>query len=388
MTKRERMLATLRHEGGIIPVWSMAFENIETARRILGDDNTPTDIHPGPAYRPGAATPENRARNLRYAEAMDNYVIGVGRGGSFSFGHRGPGEFMERVLERDDRHIVAEHETGVKKETRFSPHFFHYYDYPAMTREAFERMTFPDAGAPERYLGIAEEARFYRKQGYYTYASVNGFFSGLHYFLCPYDELLAQLLLDEDFIDAMLAKLGDFNLTAAENLLRAGVDCITFCDDLGSGSSLLFSPELYDRYFFPWHKALADLCHSYGAHLHMHSHGDIRKVLGRIVDTGVDMLNPCDPYENMDMAALKEAYGHRVTFVGGVHKFFFEWSEDEMEAALRALFTVGGKGGGYIFMDSSGSIPETVSAETYAFYSRTSRRLRRALCEAGNGGAR
>ena len=46
-------------------------------------------------------------------------------------------------------------------------------------------------------------------------------------------ELLVQLLLDEDFVDEMLEKVGRFNLRAAEHLLRAGVDCITFCDDLG-----------------------------------------------------------------------------------------------------------------------------------------------------------
>lgn len=376
MTKRDQMLSALHHEEGVIPAWSMAFHNIEMAERILGKENTPTDIHPQKDYMPGAATPENRIRNLRYAEAMDNFVIGVGKGGSFSFGHRGPGEFMERVLERDEFHIVSEHETGVKKEIRFSPSFFHYYDYPALTPEAFEKMIFPNAGAQGRFEGIAEEAAFYKKKGYFTYGSVNGFFSGLHYFLCPYDELLVQLLLGEDFIDAMLQKLGEFNLTAAEQFLRAGVDCITFCDDMGSGQSLLFSPELYDRFFFPWHKALADLCHDYGAYLHMHSHGDIRRILGRIVETGVDMLNPCDPYENMHMAEMKEAYGHRVTFVGGLDKFFYEWPAPEMEAYLRKLFAVARKGGGYIYMDSSGSIPETVSKQTFDFCSKLSREIR------------
>lgn len=376
MTKRDYMLSALHHEEALIPSWSMAFENIETAQRLLGEENTPTDIHPLKTYRLGAADPDNQQRKLRYAEKVDDFVIGVGQGGSFSFGHRGPGEFMERLLEQDDKHILSVYETGVKREVRFSPHFYRHYDYPAETLEAFREMVFPDVDMPGRFDGIKEESDFFHEKGYFTYGCVNGFFSGLHYFLCPYDELLVQLLLDEDFVDEMLEKVGRFNLRAAEHLLRAGVDCITFCDDLGSGNSLLFSPELYDRFFFKWHRELADLCHSYGAYLHMHSHGNINKVVGRIVEAGVDLLNPCDPYESMDMRQLKEAYGDKITFVGGVDKFVFDWDRETLERNLRQLFTVGHKGGGYVFMETAGGIPENISKPAYEAYRELTKQLR------------
>ncbi len=114
------------------------------------------------------------------------------------------------------------------------------------------------------------------------------------------DKILVYLLLEPELVHKMMKKLGEFNLNAAESLLKCGVDSITFCDDMGSGNNLLFSPTLYEEFFFPWHKELADLCHSYRAYAHMHSHGNINKIMGKIVDAGIDMLNPCDPYENMD----------------------------------------------------------------------------------------
>ena len=40
MTKRDYMLSALHHEEALIPSWSMAFENIETAQRLLGEENT------------------------------------------------------------------------------------------------------------------------------------------------------------------------------------------------------------------------------------------------------------------------------------------------------------------------------------------------------------
>lgn len=381
MTKRDYMLSALHHEEELIPSWSMAFENIETAQRLLGEENTPSDIHPTERFRPGAADKDSWERKLRYAEKMDDFVIGVGHGGSFAFGHRGPGEFMERLLEKDDKHILSEYETGVKSEVRYFPHFYRHYGHPATTQEEFRTMTFPDADMAGRFDGIREESDFYHSKGYFTYGNINGFFSGLHYYLCPYDELLVQLLLDEDYVDEMLEKLGRFNLSAAEHLLRAGVDCITFCDDLGSGSSLLFSPELYKRFFFKWHKELADLCHSYGAFVHMHSHGNINKLMGDIVATGIDMLNPCDPFENMDMQQLKDAYGSKITFVGGVDRFVFDWDRKTLEENLRRLFTIGHKGGGYIFMDTSGGVPENISQEDYNAYHTLSYALRHELAK-------
>ena len=42
-TKREQVLAALRHEEGTVPSWTMAFFNIETARRLLGEENVVTD---------------------------------------------------------------------------------------------------------------------------------------------------------------------------------------------------------------------------------------------------------------------------------------------------------------------------------------------------------
>jgi len=150
----------------------------------------------------------------------------------------------------------------------------------------------------------------------------------------------------------MLDRLGTWNLRAAENLLRCGVDVITFCDDLGSDRSLLMSPALYRRFFLPWHQQLAELCHRYSALLHMHSHGNINLILPDLYAAGIDLLNPNDPDEGMDLAALKRAYGDRITFVGGLHKKFFAWEFAEQVRTIPRL--VADADGGLILMDAGG----------------------------------
>jgi len=56
--------------------------------------------------------------------------------------------------------------------------------------------------------------------------------------------------------------------------------------------TLFISPQMYEKYFYPWHKKLADLCHHYGAYAYMHSHGNINKIVPLVVKAGIDILNP------------------------------------------------------------------------------------------------
>ena len=375
MTKRELMLSAINREESGIPSWTMAFFNIGTARRLLGTENVMTDYEATGEYKTGRADDTNRALNVRYAEAVDNCAIAVGRGGNFAFGHGGPGEFMERIVERGDDYLISEYETGVKRLMKWDPHFYHNYDHPLKTLEGVAEYALPDADDPARYEGVEGDAAYYRSRGYMPYANLNGIFSGLHYFLYPYDLLFEAMLLDKESLKTLIIKLAAFNLTAAENLLKRGAEMITTCDDLCDGRSLLFSPELYREYFAAYHAELAALCHSYGAYLHLHSHGNINKLLPSLIEAGIDIINPFDPFEIGPLNEIKERFGDKIIITGGMDKFFFEFNRAAMYEFLKFTIETGGKGGGFILMDSGG-IPETVFNETYDYYRDISRELR------------
>ena len=165
----------------------------------------------------------------------------------------------------------------------------------------------PDPDDPARWQGFAADVAYLKARGEYTIGWVNGFFSGCHYFFRHYQDLLVDLLLQPEMVNRLMARLGPGIWQAARQMLAAGVDCVGFVDDLGSSKNLLISPKIYQQYFLPWHQALADVVHGYGAAMHMHSHGNINLVLDMIVGTGVDMLNPLDPTEGLDLALIRAA---------------------------------------------------------------------------------
>lgn len=378
-TNRERMQATLTGEVlDYLPSWTISFFNACTIRRLIPAELLVDDLVIWPEEGTYGFDPHTQAdldKLVAFNHHIDRVAIGVGRGANHAFGHGGPGEFNAKVIEKAAQYRILEYETGAKARINYKPHFYHFFDMPVKSVSDVEDIVLPDPEDPRRWHGFRQDLAYLKARGEYTVGWVNGFFSGCHYFFCDYQDFLISLIDEPELVERLLAKLGDWNLKAARMMLEAGVDCIGFCDDLGSGDRLLFRPELYDRFFFPWHQALCELVHSYGACLHMHSHGNINKILDRIVATGIDMLNPLDPTEGMDLAAIKERYGKRLTLVGGMDKYIFDQDMDEIETCLLQTIQIGAQGGRFILMDSSG-VPETMSREKFDAFLQISRRVR------------
>lgn len=374
---RERMNAVLTGEiPDYVPFWTQSFFNAATVRTLIPPEFIPEDFtrfnKAPPNFKP--LSPNELDRMIAFNHHIDRVAVGVGWEAN-CFGHGGPGEFNGWVIERGQTHQIIQYETGARAKFSDSPHFYHLFDLPVKTRDDLEAVILPNPEDPTRWEGFCRDVAYLKSKGEYTVGYLNGFFSGGHYFFMDYQDLMLNLALDEELVKRMVEKLGNWNLKAARMMCEAGVDCISLADDLGSDRSLLFGPELYDRLFFPWHRNLCDLAHSYGVHVHLHSHGNIMKLMDRLVETGIDMLNPLDQTEGMDLAVIKERYGHRLTLVGGLEKFIFEQDLPEIERLLRRAVKIGAKGGSYILMDTGG-LPDTLTKEKFNAYLEISRRVR------------
>jgi uroporphyrinogen decarboxylase len=302
-------------------------------------------------------------------------ATGVGWGANFCFGHAGPGEFNSRVVEQTDGGFVVEYETGARDLHNISPQFKHQRSRPVQTMDDLDRLVLPDPDDPARWQGFAADVAYLKAAGEYTVGWVNGFFSGGHYFFCDYQDFLADLLLDPELVERLLARLGDWNLRAARNMLAAGVDCVGFCDDLGSSANLLISPALYRRFFLPWHAALADVVRAAGGVVHMHSHGNINSILDDVVEAGIDMLNPLDRTDGMALADIRQRHPRLTLVGGGIDKFLYERPLDEIAAGLHRSVEICGRQGRFVLMDPGG-IPEDIDTERYLAIRRISRRER------------
>ena len=86
-----------------------------------------------------------------------------------------------------------------------------------------------------------------------------------------------------------------------------------------------------------------------GRNLMIHSCGCILRIMQELIDLGVDVLNPVQP-ECMDLNFLKETYGARLAFWGGIstQRILPYGTPDEVRKETERIITLLGKNGGYI----------------------------------------
>ncbi len=170
-----------------------------------------------------------------------------------------------------------------------------------------------------------------------------------------FNKLIEDMYLRPKIAEAILDKATEQLLKLFGMVLDEAGDYVTLVgtgDDLGAQTTVLISPAIYKKFLKPRQKKLFDYIHSKTkAKLYFHSCGNMAVFIPDLIEIGVDVLNPVQPEcPDMNLAVLKEKYGDRLTFCGGIGsqsilpRDTVEDVEDEVKRVIKAAAT----GGGYI----------------------------------------
>jgi len=372
MSHRDDLLGMLSgHKPDRIPFIFMGFHDETTTCKLAPadcwDENTyyipPETSSPG-RFSPEPRTDDSRERAVRMSRYLDMCTVGVGKGGVFPFGHGGPGEIQPQVIEQTPEYRILQYEGGHKRRINKNPHSIRYFDFPLKTEADLERLDLPDMSDPQRYRDIEADTAYIRDAGFVSTGCIQGFFSGIHNSFMEYEDTLANLLLKPEFMRDVTERLARMNLDAVDAMLERGVDIINVCDDLGTADALILSPELIRGFFFPWYEELVSRIHAKGAHLHLHSHGNIRELLPDFSHMGVDILNPFDWEENPDLPDLVSKHSRDFIFCGGTTGALHDYSVDEVrEIVQRACDLSALSERGYILL--TGGAIDTLPHDTW-----------------------
>ncbi|MDD3340233.1 MAG: uroporphyrinogen decarboxylase family protein [Lachnospiraceae bacterium] len=170
----------------------------------------------------------------------------------------------------------------------------------------------------------------------------------------PAEEFYMLMADDPDLVKAMLKRYRDFYMEMYERMFEAGdggIDLIRPCDDYGTQRSLLFSRSMWDGYFADSIRKLAKLAHRYGCYYLQHSGGAISEIIPRLIECGVDALGPIQRAAGMELKHLKEAYGDRFCFQGGVdiRPLLLSDNPEQVRKQAEQIIKVMSRDGGYIF---------------------------------------
>jgi uroporphyrinogen decarboxylase len=142
--------------------------------------------------------------------------------------------------------------------------------------------------------------------------------------MCGFEKFFADMLVNEDFAHALMRKVTELKMAYWEKALETVGDnvlIVSEADDLATQTSLLCSPELYERMVHPYHKELFSFIKKKAkspVHIFYHTCGAVRPLIPLLIEEGVDILNPVQVNASgMGTRELKRDFGKDVTFWGG-----------------------------------------------------------------------
>lgn len=201
------------------------------------------------------------------------------------------------------------------------------------------------------YDKLAERVKAERdKSDKYFLARLYGSHFEKAYFARGFGNFLLDIAGDLPFAQHLCREIIDRNMAMLEHVVHCPqIDGILLGSDWGSQRGELIRPEVWDDLIRPGEQREYDLVHAWGKHVWVHSCGKIDQLIPRLVEMGVDVLNPVQP-ECMDVAALKREHGSRLAFWGGINtqQLLPFGTPDEVRAAARQTRDLLAAGGGYI----------------------------------------
>jgi len=132
-----------------------------------------------------------------------------------------------------------------------------------------------------------------------------------------FDSLLMDLVDRPEWVEDLLERITEIQVTLARRFLALGVDGGYFGDDYGAQRGMLFSPKVWRALFKPRLARLFAVFREAGRPVMLHSDGDIWPILPDLVDIGLNCLNPVQP-EVLEHARLYREFGRHLSFYGGI----------------------------------------------------------------------
>jgi len=168
-----------------------------------------------------------------------------------------------------------------------------------------------------------------------------------------------------ELIELLNNRLGNLVVSMFENMAQSdSVRALWYSDDIAYTNGLLVSPDVLDKYFFPWLKKIGDIAASAGKPLIYHSDGLLYDVMDKIIECGVNALHPIEP-KAMDISEVKLRYGNKLCLIGNIDVDLLArgTTEEVRKNVMNNLNSVGVNGG--YCVGSGNSIPEYVKVENY-----------------------
>jgi uroporphyrinogen decarboxylase len=181
------------------------------------------------------------------------------------------------------------------------------------------------------------------------------------------ERLLKAIIQKPEWVIDMYRTDAELCIKMCERMMKAGFrfDGAFLGCDLAYRTGLFFSPKHYEEQLHPVFKDLCRYFHSKDMFVFLHSDGMVKELIPYFIEEGVDCLHPLEVKSGMDLIQLKEEYGDKISFMGGIDVRLMALDNPKpIEKEIEKKISAAKEGGGYIY-SSDHSVPNNVSFKQY-----------------------
>lgn len=169
---------------------------------------------------------------------------------------------------------------------------------------------------------------------------------------------MENLYCEPELIAYYLDKMTDAYIVMMERYLEAVGDYVQIVqnnDDFGEMRGMLISPDLYREFFKPRHARINEAIRKKkkDIHISLHCCGSIYPIIGDIIESGYDILNPIQKEcANMDPYQIKKEFGDKLTIWGGAcstQTTLTHGSIDDIVKECKDMIKCYAPGGGFVY---------------------------------------
>lgn len=190
-----------------------------------------------------------------------------------------------------------------------------------------------------------------------------------------FEQLCMMFYDDPDMIRDMVTFWTDYISRLMENAFQYLIpDEVHISEDMAYKAFSMVSPDMAREFLFPAWKQWGEIIRSYNIPIYgMDSDGFVGQLIPLWIDAGINVCDPMEVAAHNDIVAMREHFGKKMAFRGGVDKRKMAAGGRELEEELLRIKPVVDSGG-YIPSCDHG-IPSDVSWPNYLQYMKGLARL-------------
>ncbi|MEZ5277178.1 MAG: uroporphyrinogen decarboxylase family protein [Opitutaceae bacterium] len=183
------------------------------------------------------------------------------------------------------------------------------------------------------------------------------------------EELCLAYYEQPELIHDILDTIGDCARRVLDRISsKVTIDVLHVHEDMAGKSGPLAGPVQVREFILPYYRRIWSMLSERGTRLFdQDSDGDMNPVIEVFLEAGVNCMHPMEPAANMDIVKVREKFGNRLSFYGGLDKHVIRKGHAAIDAELNYKLPPMIRSGGCV-LGLDHRIPNGTPLEAYRYY--------------------